>query len=215
MFDLEQSIVEWRRQMLAAGIKTLVPLEELENHLREEIGRYAQSGSDPLRAFELATGLMGQAGSLKTEFNKVAAENWNRPLAWMAWCLFVVSFFLPAYANGRGWQCAGVSIMAMPDFQPANWGIVHLESLSLANLLMISSPLFLMYFSRSTRLMNWFRISTFLASVLVWTFVLLLLAHADGKDLKIGCYVWAASFLSLCLSTLKIRSRKLIPVRYV
>ena len=37
MFDLEQSIAEWRRQMLAAGIKTPVPLEELEIHLREDI----------------------------------------------------------------------------------------------------------------------------------------------------------------------------------
>ena len=39
MFDLEQSIADWRRQMLAAGIKTPVPLEELESHLREEIER--------------------------------------------------------------------------------------------------------------------------------------------------------------------------------
>ena len=30
MFDLEQAIAGWRRQMQAAGIKTPVPLEELE-----------------------------------------------------------------------------------------------------------------------------------------------------------------------------------------
>ena len=34
MFDLEKSITRWREQMLAAGIKTPSPLEELENHLR-------------------------------------------------------------------------------------------------------------------------------------------------------------------------------------
>ena len=39
MFDLEQSITNWRKQMLAAGIKSPVPLEELEIHLREEIER--------------------------------------------------------------------------------------------------------------------------------------------------------------------------------
>ena len=44
MFDLEQSIAEWRRQMLAAGIKTPVPLEELEIHLREEIEQQMKSG---------------------------------------------------------------------------------------------------------------------------------------------------------------------------
>ena len=33
MFSLEQAIIRWRRRMLAAGIKTPVPLEELESHL--------------------------------------------------------------------------------------------------------------------------------------------------------------------------------------
>jgi hypothetical protein len=37
MFDLEQSIATWRRQMLDAGIKAPVPLEELESHLRDDI----------------------------------------------------------------------------------------------------------------------------------------------------------------------------------
>jgi hypothetical protein len=32
MFKLEQSIMEWRRQMLAAGIKAPVPLEELHEN---------------------------------------------------------------------------------------------------------------------------------------------------------------------------------------
>ena len=46
-----KSIAEWREQMLAAGIKTPVPLEELEIHLREEIEQQMKSG------FERATGL--------------------------------------------------------------------------------------------------------------------------------------------------------------
>jgi hypothetical protein len=39
MFNLEQSIAEWRQQMLAAGIKTPATLNELESHLREEFER--------------------------------------------------------------------------------------------------------------------------------------------------------------------------------
>ena len=39
MFNLETAITDWRRQMLAAGIKTPDHLDELESHLREEIGR--------------------------------------------------------------------------------------------------------------------------------------------------------------------------------
>ena len=53
MFDLEQSIADWRQQMLAAGIKTPVPLEELEIHLREEIERQMKSGLNEQDAFEI------------------------------------------------------------------------------------------------------------------------------------------------------------------
>ena len=70
MFDLEQSIAEWRRQMLAAGIKTPAPLEELEIHLREEIERQVKSGLDGQKAFDSAVHTVGQAHALKVEFRK-------------------------------------------------------------------------------------------------------------------------------------------------
>jgi hypothetical protein len=53
MFDLEQSILEWRKQMLAAGIKTPVPLEELESHLREDIAQQMKSGTNPNKLFRI------------------------------------------------------------------------------------------------------------------------------------------------------------------
>lgn len=71
MFDLEQAIAAWRKQMLAAGIKTPEPLEELESHLREEIERQLKSGLCEQQAFEMATGRIGQASELKREFKKV------------------------------------------------------------------------------------------------------------------------------------------------
>src|SRR5271168_5258882 len=70
MFDLEQSITEWRKQMLAAGIKTPVPLEELEIHLREEIERQMQWDANEQSAFETAVSRIGQGIALKTEFIK-------------------------------------------------------------------------------------------------------------------------------------------------
>jgi hypothetical protein len=70
MFNLEPSIADWRRQMLAAGIKTPVPLEELESHLREEIERQMRSGLDVQKAFEAATRQIGQARALRSEFGK-------------------------------------------------------------------------------------------------------------------------------------------------
>jgi hypothetical protein len=71
MFDLEKSIVEWRRQMMAAGIKTPVPLEELEIHLREDIAQQMQSGLSAQPAFGIAVGKIGRAPELKGEFKKI------------------------------------------------------------------------------------------------------------------------------------------------
>ena len=61
MFNLEQSISDWRRQMLAAGIKAPVPLEELEIHLREDIAQQMQSGLSAQQAFGIAVKTIGQA----------------------------------------------------------------------------------------------------------------------------------------------------------
>lgn len=72
MFNLEQSIVEWRKQMLCAGIESPEPLEELENHLREEVRLQVHAGVTEQTAFEIAVARMGVANALKTEFTKAA-----------------------------------------------------------------------------------------------------------------------------------------------
>jgi len=104
MFDLEQSIIEWRTQMLAAGIKSPVPLEELESHLREDIRLQMKSGLNEGEAFNSAVQKIGQAGLLKTEFKKAGGFiDWlgdnrstriNRILGalWLAYCSW--SFFM-------------------------------------------------------------------------------------------------------------------------
>jgi hypothetical protein len=81
MFNLEQAIAEWRRQMLAAGLKTPVPLEELESHLREDVERQMQSGLDAQRAFENSIQRIGPAQRLKTEFKKICGTKRN-PWLW-------------------------------------------------------------------------------------------------------------------------------------
>ncbi len=69
MFNFEQSIANWRRQILAAGIKTPA-VEELENHLREEIGRQIKNGLDETKAFEISILQMGRPEILGSEFKK-------------------------------------------------------------------------------------------------------------------------------------------------
>jgi hypothetical protein len=73
MFDLQKSINDWRRQMLATGVKQPAPLDELELHLREEIERLMASGLDEPAAFTAAVKNLGPAQSLRDEFKKVKA----------------------------------------------------------------------------------------------------------------------------------------------
>jgi len=70
MPDLEKLVADWRRQMLAAGIRTPVPLEELESHLRDDIERQIQSGTNPQQALENSVQRIGSCKALKTEFLK-------------------------------------------------------------------------------------------------------------------------------------------------
>ena len=71
MFNLEQSIAEWRRQMIAGGIKTPVPLEELESHLREDVERQMQLGVGVEQAFRKVAEDIGSGEKLEQEFAKV------------------------------------------------------------------------------------------------------------------------------------------------
>lgn len=101
MLNLEQFIAEWRRQLLAAGIKTPVPLEELESHLREEIERQMKPGLDEQQAFEIAVQQIGQPKMLDSEFKKTERTFMKRTLTILLGIfavLFGPAIFLPALA---------------------------------------------------------------------------------------------------------------------
>jgi len=76
MFNLEQAITEWRRQMLGAGVKNPNVVDELESHLREDVARQMQSGASAEKAFETAVQRVGDAGLLKREFAKLGGKKW-------------------------------------------------------------------------------------------------------------------------------------------
>jgi hypothetical protein len=86
MFNLERSITEWRRQMLTAGLKTGQRLDELESHLREEIGALKSSGASEAEAFEQAVAHLGSPDSVCTEFNKIRVRHiWPVKIGWALW----------------------------------------------------------------------------------------------------------------------------------
>ena len=70
MFDLDQAIADWRRQMLAAGIKTPEMLKELEIHLRDDVEHRIRCKLSVEQAFDRAVQQLGSANKLKGEFAK-------------------------------------------------------------------------------------------------------------------------------------------------
>jgi hypothetical protein len=217
MFDLERAISNWRGQMLAAGIKSPWPLEELETHLREEIARQVRFGAGNSVAFFSAVAQVGDGASLAGEFMKNEIRTWPWRVAVAAWSLFVVSFFLPSYGTGLGWACACISATAFSwsDLWSGNSGSIHLASLTLANLLMLASPWMICRGMNRPRLAKWFRYLSLAAMLLVWSFVGRLLLGGDRGDLKIGCFVWATSFALLSFSVFGARSRVAGKASYV
>ncbi len=67
MFKLEEAIAEWRRRMADGGIAP-TELDELESHLRDDLRERIRCGMDPYSAWRAATESLGEAASLKQEY---------------------------------------------------------------------------------------------------------------------------------------------------
>jgi hypothetical protein len=76
MFDLEQAIGSWRRELADGGIESTDMLDELEGHLREDIEmqREANAATGVEEVFAIAVHRMGDAHALRTEFHKNAGS---------------------------------------------------------------------------------------------------------------------------------------------
>jgi hypothetical protein len=104
MFNLEQSIAEWQKQMLAAGLKTAVPLGELENHLREDIAQQMKSGLGEQEAFNSAVQNIGKPQMVQTEFAKVEQTQKTRDQKMMQILLVIVSILMPLFMGRTAHQ---------------------------------------------------------------------------------------------------------------
>ena len=108
MFNLEKSIADWRRQMLAAGIKTPVPLEELEIHLREEIERQTGAGLSETEAFKASVRKIGPAQAVQSEFRKVEAIKTDRQWQQVEIALVAFTGLVPILLASAGFSKHGV-----------------------------------------------------------------------------------------------------------
>jgi hypothetical protein len=93
MFSLDQAIEEWRRQMIAGGVKLPEALQELESHLREDIERRIGLGTRAESAFTSAAQELGSPPALQNEFAKTAGEK-RRHIICQAAAIALVVFLL-------------------------------------------------------------------------------------------------------------------------
>ena len=108
MFNLKNQIANWRAHMVQEGIERPEILDELESHLRSEIERHLSDGWDPQRAFTTAVQQMGDARTIKNEFERVA--DCQRPemqkLLWIACIGFALVAIVSSYVfltSQSGW----------------------------------------------------------------------------------------------------------------
>jgi hypothetical protein len=120
MFDLEQSIANWRRQMQAAGIQPPSKLDELEGHLREDFQLHMKAGLDQARALEHAIATIGHADTLRAEFDRATHAGplsmMVRVLAliWLAGCVFSFNTVLrQAFFPGGGFQVTPILFFSL------------------------------------------------------------------------------------------------------
>ena len=123
MFNLEQSISEWRGQMLSAGVKNPDIVDELESHLREDWARRVESGESEERAFEGAVQGVGQASLLKDEFAKLVKWAWLRKLKGIMAGAFDPVPSLSTFTPGARWTLE----LARQEAPRLNQGFVGTE----------------------------------------------------------------------------------------
>jgi hypothetical protein len=73
MRNLEKQIAEWRRTMAKASDRPEL-LDELEEHLREEIDRLVRSGVSANDAFQIAVSKLGAPSAVAAEYEKLTSS---------------------------------------------------------------------------------------------------------------------------------------------
>ena len=75
MFELDGKITEWRDHLISKGNFSTSDIEELEGHLRDEIGTLRDKGLDDEEAFFIGVKRLGNADAISREFSKVNIDS--------------------------------------------------------------------------------------------------------------------------------------------
>ena len=99
MHSLDKQIEQWRHCLANSATLNQFDIDELENHLREEMGALSTSGLAQDEAFLVARHRLGDAATLKEEFAKVHGSRYlANHLWWMT--AGVLGYLLAAHFAG-------------------------------------------------------------------------------------------------------------------
>ena len=76
MHDMEQSIAEWRKTIVAEHKVGRETIDELETHLRENVEQFVRLGMTEREAFQRAVAQLGGARMIASEFQKLDQGTW-------------------------------------------------------------------------------------------------------------------------------------------
>ncbi len=207
-FNLNAAVESWRQELSAQRHLTPDARRELETHLFDSFSEMRKCGDSEEEAFVRARKRTGELSLLNREF-KIAMKTMihkERPLAIAAWVIYLVSFCVPAFDQMPGWKTAILQSEFWPQALQGQWISIHYLLLTFANLLMLASPVLMGWAGRDARYLCWLRGLGLGALILVWSFVFVLIGNKNGADLRIGCYLWASSFVLLCVASLLQRT---------
>jgi hypothetical protein len=118
MFNLNEQIKKWRANLNTSQSFKTIDIDELENHLIEEIEKLKLSGLSEEEAFIIATHRLGQIDSLSDEFVKVnTGILWRKRFFWSGIIILVwivigfirnavsqIVLFIAAIIGARGYE---------------------------------------------------------------------------------------------------------------
>lgn len=130
MFELNSQIENWRSNLAQQQSFENTDIDELENHLREEIERLAESELTEEEAFMVAAHRLGRSDSLSEEFAKVNTSLfWRKRLFLVGAVVFgwlIVNYFgqvvsrvcqiLAVFIGLRGYTLNAIDILSQVTF---------------------------------------------------------------------------------------------------
>jgi hypothetical protein len=115
MFDLRKNISEWKKSFLYKESFTNENLDELENHLTEQINGLKQLGLSDEESFWVAQKRIGNINALNIEFGKVNFLDIIRKRIF--WMLFGIAVFTLAFYSMGTFSFISYSIIRIVDIK--------------------------------------------------------------------------------------------------